>query len=108
MKKVKIQRVPEYDEHFNRFWAAFPWHIAKLDARKAWSQLDPSPELVECMMIALAWQSALWARQGFGTPYAATWIRGQRWMDEPPAASPNGNRRKEQFRAMLAELKEEE
>lgn len=86
--KGKHQLVREDDPEFARFWAVYPWHTAKLAARKAWAQVQPSPELVDRIVTALAWQSALWARQGYGTPYPATYLRGERWNDEPPCCRP--------------------
>jgi hypothetical protein len=78
--------VAEDDPGFARFWAAYPWRIAKLDARKAWAQLNPASELIDRMITTLAWQTRLWEQQGYGTPYPATWIRGERWKDERPAS----------------------
>ena len=71
---------------FNRFWAAYPRRVARLDALKAWHQLNPSSALVDEMLATLAWQSAQpsWLRDGRQfVPYPASWIRAGRWMDEP-------------------------
>jgi hypothetical protein len=79
--------VNEDDPQFARFWRAFPQpRPAKLDARVAWAQVNPSPDLVDRMIAALEWQSGVWARQGYGQPYPASWLRGKRWEDEPPRA----------------------
>ena len=82
-RQHQIRLVPEDDPEFARFWAAFPYRVAKKEARKAWLELQPSPELVDQMLAALTWQTALWAAQGYGTPYPATWLRAERWTDEP-------------------------
>jgi hypothetical protein len=73
------------DRGFNRFWAMYPKHVARLDALKAWTKLQPKPELVDRIISALevqklqeSWQRA----RGQFVPHAATWIRGERWMDE--------------------------
>jgi hypothetical protein len=81
--------VADDDPHFMRFWAIYPHHIAKQDARKAWAQLSPTTELVDRMIEALTWQVALWAKQGYGTPYPASWLRAERWTDEPPPPVPD-------------------
>ena len=74
------------DPQFLRWWTRYPLRVAKIDARKAWCTLAPSPALVETMLEALAWQVEVWRKQGYGTPYPATWIRGERWTDERPPA----------------------
>ena len=76
--------VDEDDSQFARFWNAYPLRTAKKEARKAWAKLNPSPALVDRMVETLTWQSALWLRQGYGTPYPASWLNGERWTDEPP------------------------
>lgn len=81
-KKNKL--VPEDDQQFARFWDSYPHRVAKKEARKAWFDLDPSVVLVDQMLVTLAWQIALWERTGYGTPYPASWLRAERWKDEPP------------------------
>jgi hypothetical protein len=78
--------VPDDDPGWVRFWDVFPQHVAKLDARKAWAALAPNAALVDRMVEALTWQAALWARQGYGMPYPASWLRAERWTDEQPCA----------------------
>lgn len=76
--------VTEDDPQFARFWNAYPHRVAKKDARIAWVQINPTPEIVDRMVSALAWQAPLWERQGYGTPYPASWLRAERWTDEAP------------------------
>lgn len=76
--------VPEDDAQWARFWAVYPLKVSKKDARVAWIQVNPDALLVERMVQALAWQAPLWQQQGYGTPYPATWLRAERWTDEPP------------------------
>lgn len=79
-------RLDRAEDGWDRFWVAWKGHqIAKNDAQKAWRQLRPSPELVETILAALAWQLPLWESQGYGRPYPATYLRGERWTDERPA-----------------------
>lgn len=73
---------------FDTFWAAYPRRVAKAEARKAWAKLNPSPELLAEILAALDWQRASeqWQKDGGQyTPYPASYIRGERWTDEPPA-----------------------
>lgn len=83
-KHKSTQLVPEDDAQFARFWASYPSHVAKKEARKAWGELAPSAELVDRMVAALTWQRVYWARTGYGTPYPASWLRAERWTDERP------------------------
>lgn len=72
---------------FDQFFALYPRKSARKDAEKAWNKLSPSPPLVEQMLVALTWQrvSAQWLRDGGQfVPYAATWLRGERWKDQVP------------------------
>lgn len=81
---VKCQMMSESDPAWVWFWEIFPWRISKLDARKAAAQVGLNLALMERIAQALGWQRRLWAEQGFGTPYPATYLRNQRWTDEPP------------------------
>lgn len=85
--------VSEDDPQFRRFWDAYPYRVSKKDARHAWTQLNPDVALVDRMLVTLAWQAVLWETQGFGMPYPASWLRGERWTDEPmkKKAAPTGN-----------------
>jgi hypothetical protein len=84
-KRANYVMVEEDDPHWLQFWNAYPLRVAKKDARKAWAELEPTPELVDRIIEALAWQVPKWARDGYGTPYPASWLRAERWTDEPPA-----------------------
>ncbi len=78
---VRLAPRPE-PESFEAFWNAYPLRHAKKDARKAWAQLNPSPALVQTILehLALRVKTRQW-REGY-IPYAATFIRGERWEDE--------------------------
>ena len=75
-------------EDFDRFWQAYPRRVAKKEAQKAWQQMRPDPATVEAMLTALAWQvtQAQWQKGAEYIPHPATWLRGERWTDEPPAS----------------------
>lgn len=79
--------VAEDDPGFVRFWNCYEKRQSKKDARIAWAQLNPSPELVDRMCAALAWQFQQrdWLKEGCQyAPLPATYLRKERWMDEPP------------------------
>lgn len=81
--------VPDDDPEFLRFWAAYPRHCAKQDARRAWTKLDPDVALVDLMIHALLWQVLAhhWDTDQTYAPYPATWLNGRRWEDEGPTAA---------------------
>lgn len=76
---------------FDLFWRAYPKRVAKADARRAWLRLNPSEELIQRILKALEWQSRLeqWQRDdGQFIPYPASYLRGERWDDEPKVVKP--------------------
>ena len=86
-KRAGYAMVDEHDPQFARFWNAYPKRVAKKEARKAWLEINPTPELVDRMVATLAWQakSPAWMKDGYQyAPYPASWLRAERWTDEPP------------------------
>jgi hypothetical protein len=81
-----IERKREADDSFGLFWAAYPRKQARIDAVKAWHQLRPNAETVQAILDALEWQRETWDNPTF-IPLPASWIRGERWTDEPPATA---------------------
>jgi len=80
---------------FDRFYAAFPKKKAPKAARRAWEKLSPGPELVERIIQAVEAQKMLpdWRKDaGKFVPHPATWLNGERWLDEltPVMAGQNG------------------
>ena len=72
---------------FNQFWAAYPKHIAKQSAVKAFEKLKPDEKLLEAMLKAIELQkeSKQWEKDGGAfIPYPATWLNQRRWEDELP------------------------
>ena len=81
---------PCADAHFDLFWSAYPRHVDKQRARKAWAKLKPDEALVETILRAVKAQAACeqWTRDGGAyIPYPATWLNGRRWEDELPGRS---------------------
>lgn len=84
-KRANYRMVDENDPQWCRFWDAYPRRVAKKEARKAWAQLDPSPELVDKICAALAWQVPAFKWDGPShdyAPYPASWLNAERWTDE--------------------------
>jgi hypothetical protein len=78
---------PHRGESFDRFWALYPRKTDKLKARKAWDRLKPENGLAEEILAAVGRQRTwpAWSKDGGAfIPHASTWLRGERWKDEPP------------------------
>ena len=76
-------------ELFDEFWVAYPKHVAKKSARRAWDKLHADRDLLDALLTALEWQTRMeaWQRDGGRyVPNPATWLNGRRWEDEPPSA----------------------
>lgn len=70
---------------FEDFWAIWVRKEAKLDAKKAWNQKVTTPEIEDKVFKAMEWQGPIFMqRETQFRPLAATWLRGERWEDEPP------------------------
>lgn len=89
-KRAHLVMVAEDDSGWLRFWDKYPHRRSKKDARKAWADISPSPELVERILAALTWQIADWENKAdwYTPPYPASWLRAERWEDEPPRQKP--------------------
>lgn len=70
---------------FEDFWQAYPRKIGKGQARRAW-RTAMAKVSVEVVMQALRTQR-FDARERF-VPHPATWLNGERWLDEPGAGDP--------------------
>ena len=74
---------------FDTFWAAYPRHMGKKAAQKAFEKIAPDEGLLNTMLKALAlWKtSQQWTKDGGQfIPHPATWLNGRRWEDELPRA----------------------
>ena len=77
----------DYAEGFDTFWAAYPKHKDKAAAVTWWEKHKPSPDLLNQMLAAIAWQAlqADWIKDnGQYIPLPSTWLNKKRWNDEPP------------------------
>lgn len=73
------------DERFETFWKAYPRKTAKGAARKAFTKLKVTDELLADMLDAIEAQklSSQWKRDGGQyIPHPATWLNQARWEDE--------------------------
>lgn len=83
------QKGDEFEAMFERFYSAYPRHLGKAAAHRAWMRLKPTADLLKRMAAALnaQKQSESWQREnGRYIPYPATWLNQRRWEDELPTA----------------------
>ena len=84
---ISHKRKKDCSDLFNQFWTAYPKHIAKQSAVKAFEKLKPDEKLLEAMLKAIEMQreSKQWEKDGGAfIPYPATWLNQRRWEDELP------------------------
>ena len=70
---------------FERFYRAYPKHVAKADAEKAFKKLKADDALVERMVTAIEAQkkSKQWLKDdGQFIPHPATWLNRHEWENE--------------------------
>lgn len=80
---------PEYPPQFEQFWTAYPRHIAKKTALKAWNaaikRMTPEQIIENTQEFALSIKRE--GRAERYIPHPATWLNGDRWQDHEPDAS---------------------
>jgi len=85
LKGVK-EKSAALDRSFDKFWACYPRHTAKQDAKRAFIKVSPDDALLETMLTAIQRQKQTdqWSDPRY-IPHPATWINGRRWEDEATA-----------------------
>ena len=93
-------------DRFNRFWAAYPRHVGKQVAVKAFEKIHPDEETLTVMLNAIDWQknTRQWRENnGQFIPHPSTWLNQRRWEDERPVqAQPSAPRYSNPYAEMLA------
>jgi hypothetical protein len=94
-KNKNTKREREEPDRFDEFWAAYPRHIAKAAARKAWNQAIKKGADPEAVILGARSYAASPRRRESDirfTAYPGSWLNGERWTDdaesEPAAAAP--------------------
>ncbi len=70
---------------FDDFWKAYPRREGRKDALRIWTRLNPSAEVVQQILEALAWQcqTEQWRKSnGDFIPMPKTYLNQERWTDE--------------------------
>jgi hypothetical protein len=85
--------VDDHDPLFDEFWTTYPRRSAKGAARRAWSRAaavtDP-----HAIIAGAARYASDPNREDTYTAHPATWLNGERWLDEPLPARDNRSERK--------------
>ncbi len=96
-KRIQLKRVKEmnnsFDHWFNEFWEMYPRKVAKSTAHKEAKAKATTPEKQSQILEGLKVQLPdFLSREPRFVPHPSTWLRQQRWLDEPePARSPERN-----------------
>lgn len=89
-KALKTEKLFDagYSPDFLEFWAVYPRRVAQPAAWKAWKALKGDRPPVDVLIAAVRKQMEKypsWQRGGGEyIPYPASWLNGQRWLDEDP------------------------
>lgn len=76
---------------FQAFYRRYPRHEARKDAEKAWGQIvKDNPTIIAQIHQALDWQIPHWETlTWYLPPLPATYLRQERFTDEPPKPTAN-------------------
>ena len=78
---------------FDRFWSAYPRHVNKQGAMKAFDKAKIDGDLLDVILKAIEKQKASdqWTKDnGQFIPHPATWLNQKRWEDETPIVKSEG------------------
>ena len=82
--KSMTQQKASCADKFDEFYKAYPRHVGKQDAVKAFGKLNPGAELFGKIMRSLEeWKKCAQWRDSERIPSPATWLNGRRFEDEP-------------------------
>jgi DNA-binding MarR family transcriptional regulator len=83
------RRVTDDDPDFAAFWLAYPRKISKGHARTAWATAtkDADPAAIVAAAETFAGQCERFHTEQRFIPHPTTWLRGERWADQPETAA---------------------
>jgi hypothetical protein len=84
-KRREEKKKNQGDERFQNFWSLYPNKKSKGHALKVWNRLNPSEQLYAEILkgVARAKNSMAWLKDdGQFIPHPATWLNGERWLDD--------------------------
>jgi len=79
-------------EAFTRFYSAYPRHVDREAAQKAWLRLSPSPELIAEIMAGVErYAETVKDTELKYVKHPGPWLNARRWEDEPVSGNGNGH-----------------
>lgn len=73
---------------FHEFYQAFPRHVAKQEAERAWRKLNPDAELVKAIMAGVRrYAEEVKGAEPQYIKHPGPWLNGRRWEDEVEGAN---------------------
>ena len=75
-----------HPEKFDEFWEAYPRKTAKGAARKAWEKIKAGDQ--EAVIAGALRFASDPNREAAFTPYPATWLNSEQWLDDPLPQKP--------------------
>jgi biotin operon repressor len=101
-KRTLVRKpVDDHDPRFEEFWATYPRKSAKGAARRAWARAAAAtdPNLI---IAGAARYAADPNREDTYTAHPATWLNGERWLDDAlPARASRGDRKTNEVAEMI-------
>ena len=92
--KPKKEKTVVENDGFDLFWKAYPRHVAKQNAVRAFAKLNPDTKLLDVILkdIEKRKETEAWKKDGGQfVPHPATYLNGRRWEDDMPTSSPPKN-----------------
>ena len=92
---------PRVIDRFGDFWTAYPRKVKKPFARKAWDRAIKNKTDPQTVIDAVPRHSAHWRNTGTDVqyiPHPSTWLNGECWNDDLPAAQPAAPAQRSQYR----------
>lgn len=81
MKPQQFGLLPDAPDEFETFWAAYPRHVARLAAEKAFARARGKASLETLLAGVARYREQMPADPRFQA-HPATWLNAGRWMDE--------------------------
>lgn len=86
-KRKPTRLDPAAQEAFRQFYQAFPRHVARQEAQRAWLKLSPDAELIKVIMTGVRrYAEDVKDAEPKYIKHPGPWLNGRRWEDETDGA----------------------